>query len=102
MPIDPIAVAEKREKLSKGSAALAAGVKAADALLWGCEYVKARPAAEVLRIDVGVVASSTPNADIVARYVRESALSFAEDILDRAFEMANRDFEAAKRAQDAA
>lgn len=102
MPIDPIVVAEKREALLKGSAAMAAGVKAADALLWGCEYVKGRRAAEVLRIDIGVVASSTPNADIVARYVRESALSFAEDILDRAFEMAKRDFDAAKQAREAA
>lgn len=97
MPIDPVVVREKREMLNNSSRASEKGIKAADALLWGCLYVKDNPARDVLKINISVVASATQNADIVARYVKDSALSFAEDILDRAFEMAQRDFDAATR-----
>lgn len=98
MPIDPVAVREQRKKLDTRNSAAVKGIRAADALLWGAEYVKDQPALNVLRIDVSVIASATPGADIVQRYVKESAHSFAEDILDRAFEMAKLDFDNANKS----
>lgn len=91
--IDPIVVKEECQRLVYHKNQMETGVNAAHALLWFKEYASKEP---VLIVTAKPIASSTPNADTVSKYVDDAAKAFAKEILNKAIEAAQHDLELAE------
>ncbi|WOF44300.1 hypothetical protein KNJ79_05055 [Sphingopyxis indica] len=97
--IDPIKVAEARERDEAEARAAGHRIRAADALLWFKEYAEGRPINEVLRLSVSLVAGSTPRAREALSFVSNAAEQILSTILADAIIEAERAFEDTPRRQ---
>lgn len=92
--IDPIKVAEARQRDRAELEHASSRVKAADALLWFSEFAPPeKHIDEVLRGGPGLVASGTPNAKLALWYVSQAAQRALPGILEDAIRAAQRDFD---------
>ncbi len=83
-------VRDQRSALDRAS-------NAAQALLWFEKYASTEKPEDVLKVTAGVIASATPGADIVNRYVVAAVKDLLPELLEAAIWHASKDFEDWKR-----
>jgi len=86
--IDPIVIRERQARLSKIEEQITISERGMEALLWFDEYAEKDEPGKVLKIDAGVVASSTPRSNTAVYYVKQAVKEFEAQILRRAVELA--------------
>jgi hypothetical protein len=101
--IDPVKMTEAQVKLERRVCSMQDAIKAGKALKWFAEYALTKsPGPKLIQADVlsgtlSVVASTTPNADEAQVFVRQATDEFHAQIIVRAIELAQKQFDLASK-----